>query len=94
MKPIDLNAVLQKLNAPEGQQFDLVVATNVFLYYDVFQQCLALANVASMVRPGGFLLTNTALLEWPSSQMSAVDNLSIAYSDRGEGDHFVWYRRQ
>jgi hypothetical protein len=48
-----------------------------------------------MLRPGGFLLSNNALLELPGSPMKSVDYLSVAYSDRAtDGDHIVWYQRQ
>jgi hypothetical protein len=92
--PVDLDAVLQRLDLPEQQKFDLIIATNIFLYYNVLEQCLALENVARMVRPGGFLVTNTALLEWPHSAMHAVDNLTVVYSNRHDGGHFVWYQHR
>ena len=40
--------------------FDLVIATNVFVYYDVLEQALAMANVEAMLKPGAFLLANFA----------------------------------
>jgi hypothetical protein len=96
VKPIELNIVLQHLDLPSGgDRFDLIVATNVFVYYDVFEQSLALTNVEHMLRPGGFLLSNNALLELPASQMRSVDYLTVVYSDRpGDGDHIVWYQRR
>ncbi len=93
--PEDLNIVLQRLDRPATDQgFDLVLATNVFVYYDIFEQCLALANVERMLRPGGFLLSNNALLELPSSRIHSVGYLTTVYSDRpDDGDHIVWYQR-
>jgi len=38
-------------------------------YYDTFEQSLALVNIAAMLRPGGYLLTNSLLLELPASKM-------------------------
>jgi hypothetical protein len=35
-----------------GSLFDLIIATNVLVYYDVFEQTLALADVSKMLRPG------------------------------------------
>jgi hypothetical protein len=76
------------------RRFDLVVATNVFVYYDVLEQALAMANVEAMLRPGGFLLTNNALLELPASRLRSGGYLTVPYSDRpDDGDHVVWYRR-
>ena len=92
VEPLDLNVVLQR---SDKHQFDLVVATNVFVYYDVLEQVLALANVRAMLKPGGLLLSNNALLELPSSGMRSVGYLTVEYSDiRDDGDHIVWYRAE
>ena len=94
VRPEDLNIVLQRLQGPGGGAFDLIIATNIFVYYGLFEQSLALTNVQHLLRAGGFLLTNNVLLELPSSQMHSVDYLTVVYSDRpDDGDHIVWYRR-
>jgi hypothetical protein len=67
--PVNLDIVLERLELPPDERFDLIVATNIFVYYDVFEQSLALTNVQAMLRPGGFLLSNNALLELPSSRI-------------------------
>ena len=87
----DLDIVAERFDGPP---FDLVVATNVFVYYDTLDQCLALANVEVMLKPGGFLLSNNALLELPTSRMHSSGYLTVQYSNRpDDGDHIVWYRR-
>src|SRR5499433_1752383 len=43
--PVDLNIVHQRMATP--QDFDLIIATNILVYYDVFEQSLALANIES-----------------------------------------------
>ncbi len=92
--PVDMNIVLQHPNLPPAERFDLIIATNILVYYDNFEQSLALANVERMLRPGGFLLSNNALLELPFSRMRSVDYLTVVYSDRpDDGDHIVWYQR-
>lgn len=92
--PEDVNIVLQRQELSPGQAFDLVIATNIFVYYDVFEQSLALANVAHMLRVGGLLLSNNALLELPASGVRSVDYETVVYSDRpNDGDHIVWYQR-
>jgi chemotaxis methyl-accepting protein methylase len=95
IQPIDLNVVLQREDSPTTRKFDLLIATNILVYYDTFEQELALANVQAMLRPGGFLLTNNLLLELPVSKMKSVDEVTVAYSDRvADGDHIVWYERK
>ena len=61
LTPVDMNVVFQTLPLPPDKQFDLVIGTNIFVYYGGLEQSLARANVATMIRPGGFLLTNEAL---------------------------------
>jgi len=91
--PRDLNIVTERLEArADDQRFDLVVATNVFVYYDTFEQALAVTNVGRMLRPGGSLLSNQAVRPVPPLT-SAVGHDTIVYSDR-QFDHLFWYRRQ
>jgi hypothetical protein len=59
--PVDMNVVFQTLALPPDKQFDLVIGTNIFVYYGGLEQSLARANLATIIKPGGFLLTNEAL---------------------------------
>jgi len=94
LQVLDANVVFQRPRFGPGEELDLIVATNVLVYYDVFEQCLALANAAAMLRVGGLLLSNNAVLELPGSEMRSVGYRTTAYSDReGDGDHLVWYRK-
>jgi hypothetical protein len=70
--PVDMNIVYQRLTLPPEQAFDLLIGTNIFLYYGNFEQELARANAASMLRPGGFLLSNGKL---PDTITSSVNPL-------------------
>ena len=91
--PMDSNIVLQRLDLPVSERFDLIIATNILVYYDIFEQSLAMANIERMLRPGGFLLSNNALLELPFSRVHSVDYSTVVYSDRpSDGDHIVWYQ--
>ena len=93
-RALDVNIVLQREEVPEKAKFDLIIATNVLVYYDTFEQSLALANIQSMLRPGGFLLTNNLLLELPPLKMRSGDYVSVEYSARpADGDRILWYRR-
>ena len=92
--PVEMNIVLQHLALPPAERFDLILGTNVFLYYDVFEQALAMKNIEAMLKPGGFLLTNTSLLQLPSSQLVSLDYQTVVYSDRqDDGDHMIWFGR-
>jgi len=92
----DLNIVVERL-APlaDEDRFDLIVATNILVYYSVFEQSLALANVASMLRPGGLLLSNNVLVELPTTPLHAIGDTRAIYSEHPDDtDDIVWYRRQ
>jgi hypothetical protein len=91
----DLNVVVERL-APlaDEDRFDLIVATNILVYYNVFEQSLALSNVASMLRPGGILLSNNVLVELPTTPLHAIGDTRVIYSDQPDDtDDIVWYRR-
>lgn len=59
--PVDMNIVFQRLPLAPGERFDLIIGTNIFLYYGGFEQALARVNIASMLTPGGYLLSNDKL---------------------------------
>lgn len=91
----DLNIVLARPELEAASKFDLIVATNILVYYDTFEQNLALANIERMLRAGGFFLCNNALLELPFSRVHSVGYLTTQYSERpDDGDHMVWYQRR
>jgi hypothetical protein len=80
---------------PEGERFDVVIATNVLVYYEVLEQSLALANISSMLRPGGFLLSNNVLVELPTTPIRSIGHTDAIYSNRPDDrDQVVWYQRQ
>jgi hypothetical protein len=90
----NLNIVTQRL---DGEAFDLVIATNVFVYYDAFEQALAMANVEAMLKPGAFLLANYAAPEVRALTIRPVDTQTTVYG-RGQNqtesilDFMVWYQ--
>jgi hypothetical protein len=96
--PRDLNIVLQRFEPQSAaDQFDLILATNILIYYDVFEQSLAAANVAKMLRAGGFFLSNNRIFELPTTPVSSVGYTDVTYMELpgiGEvGDQIVWYQR-
>src|SRR5439155_18935586 len=94
----DVNVATERL---DGQAYDLVVATNVFIYYDTFDKMLALSNIAAMLRPGGLLLSNNVMpLDAASTLRLAGSNETLYWrpsadtSSRAYGDHLFWYQRK
>ncbi len=94
VRPLDLNVVYQRLDLPPAERFDLVVATNILVYYDTFEQCLALANVARMTAVGGLFLANNSVLELPGSALRSVGYKTVVFSEApDDGEHVIFYRR-
>jgi SAM-dependent methyltransferase len=89
--PRDLNIVVDRLPLRDDERFDLIVATNVLVYYDVFEQALAAANVAAMLRPGGVFVTNTAVLPTPPLRTAAA-YLRVAHTAE-RYDEMFWYQK-
>jgi predicted TPR repeat methyltransferase len=90
--PRDLNLVIDRLPVGDDERFDLIVATNVLVYYDLFEQALAASNAAAMLRPGGMFVTNTAVLPTPPLRATA-SYLRVAHTaDRY--DEIFWYQRE
>ena len=79
----------QRLEEPS---FDLIIATNVLVYYDVFEQALALANLTSLLKDHGFLLSNTVLPEIDALPIRVAGLLSTPYATNGSHDVVVWYQ--
>jgi SAM-dependent methyltransferase len=93
ISPMDLDVVVQRL-APlaDDEKFDLIVATNVLLYYDPFEQSLALANVGSMLRPGGVFLTNYQVHPPPPFEGTASVVTPVFWDAQKNGDTMFGYR--
>ena len=91
----DVNITAQVLPLKDAERFDLIIGTNIFLYYDRLQQGLAMTSVAAMLRPGGLLLSNNALVEVPSAGMRSIGYSKTLYADRAEdGDLIIWYQKR
>jgi hypothetical protein len=90
--PADLNIVLQRIEPPAAaERYDLIIATNILVYYDVFEQSLAMTNVAKMLKPGGLLLTNSPVFELPATPMRSVGFTDVLYEQRDAGrDRVFW----
>ena len=90
----NVNIVTQRL---DGEAFDLVIATNVFIYYDVLEQALGMSNVEAMLKPGAYLLANFSAPTLKSVTIRPVETTTTHYA-RARGanesilDFIVWYR--
>jgi chemotaxis methyl-accepting protein methylase len=89
----DLNVVTERL---DGAAFDLMIATNVFVYYDILEQALAMSNVESMLRPGAYLLANVAAPPIRALTIRPVDTHTTLYARAPNNesilDFMVWYK--
>jgi len=93
--PEDLNIIVERLAPlPDAERFDLIVATNVLVYYDAFEQGLALANVSSMLKPGGFFLTNYAVAPLPPMATTASETTAVYFDKQQNGDTIYAYQRR
>lgn len=91
----DLDIVAQTLDREPPERYDLVVATNILVYYDPLQQALAMANIARMMNTGGFFLSNTILPAQHTPDLVYLGRRPTAYTSNGEyGDDIVVYRRR
>ena len=84
--------MLAQLPLAADDRFDVIVATNVLVYYSVFEQALAMSNIASMLRPGGVFLTNNAVFPTPPMKPSAA-YLKVGHTAR-RYDELFWYQRE
>src|SRR5262249_26942928 len=88
----DLNIVVQRLEHDEG--FDVILATNVLVYYDRFEQALALANIASMLRPGGGFVPHHLGHPDPPLEPSAHIVTRVYWDRQRNGDTLFIYARR
>jgi SAM-dependent methyltransferase len=94
---VDSNIVFERIAAPDADgRFDLVVATNILVYYESFEQALAVSNMAGMLRAGGLLLTNQPIPLPMAWGLSPVFIMSVAFDRVGShqrGDAIHVYRK-
>ena len=84
--PHDLNIILERQDLAPEDRFDLIVATNILLYYGIFEQSLALSNLASMLRPHGLFLSNDYVAPLPDIPMTIVGDTEVSYTGTGTDD--------
>jgi hypothetical protein len=101
MTGVELNIVLERLADSEpSRRFDLIVATNVLIYYDTTEQALAVGNMADMLDRGGLLMTNQPVPVAAACGLSAIlitssafDQVPSAAGTHQRGDSIFIYRK-
>lgn len=89
------NIVAETLDFPPGEGFDLLVATNVLVYYNRLEQALAMANIARMLNPGGIFLANNVLPAQHTGDLIYLGRRTTPFTPSGAyGDDVVVYRRR
>jgi predicted TPR repeat methyltransferase len=91
-----MNIVYQRMDeANTDEKFDLVIGTNIFIYYGAFEQSLARSNLAAMLKPGGFVLSNDLLADKVPSRLDLAHVTTInVRTDPQIIEHMYCYRRQ
>ena len=89
---LDVNIVTDCL---DGQALDLVIATNVFIYYDVFEQALTMSYVEAMLKPRRVSARELLRAESNLAHHPPLETTTTVYA-RGVNenirDFIVWYR--
>jgi SAM-dependent methyltransferase len=94
LAPEDVNIIVERMPLKDDEMFDLIVATNILVYYDAFEQSLALANIAKMLKPGGVFLTNYAVAPQPPMEPAANLTTTVYFDRQQNGDTIYCYRRR
>ncbi|HVI77930.1 MAG TPA: hypothetical protein VM715_07170 [Candidatus Acidoferrum sp.] len=95
LTPVDMNIVYQRTALVPGQAFDVIIGTNIFIYYDAFEQSLARTNIASMLKPGGFLFSNDKFPDAvPSGLVACLDTSLVVARDPDRIDTMFCYEKK
>jgi hypothetical protein len=95
IKAFDANIVLQSPVLTEKNKYDLIIGTNIFVYYGEFEKALIMKNTEKMLRKGGILLSNDALTEIMATNVRKIGQTETFYSDkRVDGDLVIWYQKK
>lgn len=96
LHPSDLNIVLERASLPEAEHFDIMIGTNIFVYYEPFEQTLALENAGAMLKSGGLLLSNDKLPEAPGGAMKLAGITEVKLENQGavSYDAVGWYQKR
>jgi SAM-dependent methyltransferase len=96
LHPSDLNIVLERAPLSEAERFDIIIGTNIFVYYEPFEQALALENAGAMLKTGGLLLSNDKLPEVPGGTMKLAGITQVKLENQGVVSYSAvgWYQKR
>jgi hypothetical protein len=95
IKSFDTNIVVESPVLLEKDKYDLVIGTNIFVYYSELEKALIMKNIDKMLRKGGLLLSNDALTEISATKLRKIGQTETFYSDKKvDGDLVIWYQKQ
>lgn len=95
LTPVDVNIVYQREALSPQQGFDLIIGTNIFIYYGAFEKSLARANVAAILKPGGFLLSNDEFPDTPTSGLEkSLETTLLVARNPDRADTMYCYQKQ
>jgi hypothetical protein len=93
--PFDTNIVVQSPVLLDKDKYDLIIGTNIFVYYSEFEKALIMKNLDKMLRKGGIILSNDALTEVPTTNLRKIGQSETYYSDkRVDADLVIWYQKK
>jgi len=95
LTPLDANIVYQRIPFASGDGFDLIIGTNVFVYFSAFEQSLARRNMSLMLRPGGFVLSNDELPGTPADGLVDSYKTSQVFARNPDREEYMFtYQRR
>jgi len=95
LTPLDVNIIYQHIASGTGEGFDLIVGTNVFVYFSPFEQSLARKNMSLMLRPGGFVLSNDELPGTPADGLvDSYKTMQVFARNPDREEYMFTYQRR
>jgi hypothetical protein len=89
---LDANIVFQHPARGPRDGFDLIIGTNIFIYFGEFEQSLARLNMALLLNPGGFVLSNDKLPGAAADGLSdSLQTTQIVARDPDRTDYIFTY---
>jgi len=89
---LDGNIVFQHPVLGPHEGFDLIIGTNIFIYFGEFEQSLARLNMALMLNPGGFILSNDKLPGLAADGLTdSLQTMQIVARDPDRIDYIFTY---